>query len=81
MRSIVTIEPRGLGPDNAAAYIGLSRSTFDRCVRAGWIKPSVSLHRLVIYRPHMLDLLLNRIEQEGLPNETPAPHPAAPATT
>lgn len=67
--SALKIEPEGLGPDDAAAFIGLSRTTLDRCRNAGWITPCVSLHRLVIYRPAKLRLLLNRIEQEGLPPE------------
>jgi hypothetical protein len=81
MKSAVKIEPRGLNPDDAAAFIGISRTTLDRCRAAGWIRPCVNLHRLVIYRPHTLELLLNRIEREGLPPDsgTPPPHHAGQA--
>lgn len=75
--SSVRIEPEGLRPDDAAYFIGISTRVLDRCQAAGWIKPSVKLHKLVIYRPSSLRLLLNRIEREGLPpmNEKHDQHP------
>ena len=69
---IVRIEPEGLRPEDAAKFIGITPPVLARCRAAGWISPSVSLHRMVIYRPSALRLLLNRIEREGLPPE-PAP--------
>lgn len=64
---MVKIEPVGLRPEDAAAFIGVSRNVLDRCDRAGWVKPAIRQHKLVIYRPGSLVLLLNRIEKEGLP--------------
>jgi hypothetical protein len=72
--SNVRIEPEGLRPEDAAAFIGVSARTLDACRQAGWIKPSVQLKRLTIYRPASLRLLLNRIEAEGLPPERRCPN-------
>lgn len=78
----VRIEPEGLRPEAAAEFIAVSTSVLERCRRANWIRPAVDLHKLTIYRPAALRLLLNRIEREGLPprteNETRDQCPASP---
>jgi hypothetical protein len=59
---------RLLGPDQAAARLGIRRTDFDYCVAAGWIRPAawvesqVSRRRWVsvpLYRTHTVDALLD----------------------
>ena len=68
-KEIVRIEPRALRPEAAAEFIGVSPGVLNRCREAGWIKPLLRGNRLTIYRVSALELLLNRIEREGLPGE------------
>jgi hypothetical protein len=68
--SAVHIQPIALRTEDAAYFIGISTRVLERCRAAGWITPSVAVHRMTLYRVTALELLLNRIEREGLPPET-----------
>jgi hypothetical protein len=59
--------PLGLRPAEAAVFIGFSVDALERCRDAGWIKPAVATHGLVIYDTADLRLLWNRLKAQGLP--------------
>jgi hypothetical protein len=81
-RSPVKIEPFGVRADVAAEMVGLSERVFERLRAAGWIKPVVISHRVVLYDTSDVFLLWNKIKREGLPSrmmlETPDQDPASP---
>lgn len=82
-RPTLHFTPLGLRPDEAAAFIGFSVDALERCRDAGWIKPAVATHGLVIYDTADLRLLWNRLKAQGLPPKrprgTPAPRLVSPA--
>lgn len=54
---------RWLTPNESAAYLGVSRGTFDRAVRIGLVNPSRALGaRTPRYGTHELDVLMGHIE-------------------
>ena len=47
--SVVQAEPLGVRAWDAAALLAISEESFERIRQAGWIKPAVQSHALVIY--------------------------------
>lgn len=65
--SLVRADPVALRPPDAAALIGISVDSLDRCRRAAWIKPGLESHGLVLYDIEDVRRLWTRIKKEGLP--------------
>lgn len=66
--SVVQAEPLGVRAWDAAAMLAISEESFERCRAAGWIKPALARHNLVIYDMTDVRSLWLRIKQEnGLP--------------
>ena len=63
--SVVSATPLGVRAWNAAAMLAISEESFERCRMAGWIKPAVEGHALVIYDRRDVEALWERLKQEG----------------
>jgi predicted DNA-binding transcriptional regulator AlpA len=60
-----SIEPRGLCRDDAAAYIGIGATLFDRLVATGRAPKSRRLEGRVIWDRRQLDRLLDGVFDES----------------
>ncbi len=60
--------PRGLRPDMAAYYVGVSDSTLRRVAEAQGIKPVHITRRVVVYLREDLDRLLDRLADRPAPS-------------
>ena len=67
--SVVTAIPLGVRAWDAAAMLAISEESLERCRIAGWIKPAVEGHALVIYDRADVEKLWGRIKAEGLPTK------------
>ena len=78
--SVVSAIPLGVRAWDAAAMLAISEESFERCRMAGWIKPAVEGHALVIYDRADVEKLWDRIKQNGLPTKEqwskPLPSPS-----
>ena len=75
--SVVTASPLGVRAWDAAAMLGISEESFERCRMAGWINPAVEGHALVIYDCKDVEKLWARIKAEGLPTKDQWQRPAS----
>ena len=67
--SVLQTEPLGVRAWDAAAMLAISEESFERCRMAGWIKPAVESHALVIYDRADVENLWERMKAEGLPTK------------
>ena len=63
--SVVQAVPLGLRSWDAAAMIGISEESLERCRLAGWIEPSVESHALVLYEHSAVERCWQKIKREG----------------
>lgn len=59
---------RGLRRDEAAAYVGVSPSTFDRWIGAGLMPKSKKIGDVVIWDRFQLDIFFDALPDETGPN-------------
>ena len=65
---IVKATPRRLiDPEDAAEYVG-GEAILSKLEKAGWIKPTVRQHKITRFDTRLLDLAVDRINRDGLPN-------------
>lgn len=60
-----SLPPRGLCRVQAAAYVGVSPSTFDLMVKAGDMPPAKRLRGRVVWDRHALDIAFDAIPNDG----------------
>jgi predicted DNA-binding transcriptional regulator AlpA len=70
-RAIVrnVVEPRGLSRDDAATYIGVGASLFDRLVDDGRMPKGARLDGRIIWDRRQLDRALDRLFDAAEPND------------
>lgn len=77
--SVVAAVPLGVRAWDAAAMLAISEESLDRCRMAGWIKPAVDGHALVIYDRTDVEKLWAKIKQQGLPTKEEWSKPRQPS--
>lgn len=60
------LPPRGLCREAAAAYAGVSASTFDKMVKDGTMPPPRRIYARRIWDRHTLDLAFNDLPTDGV---------------
>ena len=58
----MSLPPRGLSREQAAAYIGVSASTFDLLVRDGRMPPPKRINTRTIWDRHRLDEMFDALD-------------------
>lgn len=71
-----TLAPRGLCREAAAAYAGVSPSTFDKLVKDGRMPPPRCIDARRVWDRHALDLAFDELPMDGV-DATPNPWDAA----
>lgn len=59
------IEPRGLCREQAAAYVGISATTFDRLIEEGRMPGPIAIYSRRVWDRHQLDLAFNALPNAG----------------